>query len=159
MKFDDIIKQVEENIYSALFYTPVYYKKAVSYLFIKPVEIISVYKKEDLKYAFKFIQKLIDKNYPGYSLINYEAGFLFEEKLKNLHSNPDNKLIQFFFFDKNKIKKIKSSKILFSESSGEWYSISDFRLSRSNAQYLDDLKKIKHYQKAGDTYQVNYTVK
>ena len=59
MKFDDIIKQVEDNPCAAFFYTPSLYKKAVSYLFIKPLEIISVYKKEDLDYAFKVIHKLI----------------------------------------------------------------------------------------------------
>ena len=64
MKFEDIIKLVEDNLYSAFFYTPVYFKKAFSYLLIKPIEIISVYNKEDLKYAFKFIQKLIDKIIP-----------------------------------------------------------------------------------------------
>jgi len=159
MKFDDIIKQVEDNSYSAFFYTPIYFKKAVSYLFNKPIEIISVYKKEDLKYVFKFIQKLIDKKYPGYSLINYEAGFLFEERLEKLLLSQDKKLIQFCFFDKKEIRKIKSSKILFEESSEKEYSISDFKLNKTKAQYLDDLKKIRKYLMEGNTYQVNYTVK
>ena len=159
MKFNDIIKQVEDNSYSAFFYTPVYFKKPVSYLFNKPIEIISVYKKEDLKYAFKFIQKLIDKKYPGYSIINYEAGFLFEEKLKKLLLSQDKKLVQFCFFNKNEIKKIKSSNILFEESSKKKYSVSDFKLNKAKAQYLDDLNKIREYLKEGDTYQVNYTVK
>ena len=159
MKFEDIIKLVEDNSYSAFFYTPVYFKKAFSYLLIKPVEIISVYKRGDLKYAFKFTQKLIDKKYPGYSLINYEAGFLFEEKLEKLLLNEDKKVIQFFFFEKNQYKKIKSSKILFNDSLDEGYSISNFRMNKSKAQFLDDLKKIKHYQRSGDTYQVNYSVK
>ena len=159
MKFNDIIKQVEDNSYSAFFYTPVYFKKAVSYLFNKPIEIISIYKKEDLKYAFKIIQKLIDKKYSGFSLINYEAGFLFEERLEKLLLSQDKKLIQFCFFEKNEIRKIKSSKILFEESSEQGYSISDFNLNKTKAQYLDDLKKIRYYLREGDTYQVNYTVK
>ena len=159
MKFNDIIKQVEDHSYSAFFYTPVYFKKPVSYLFKKPIEIISVYKKEDLKYAFKFVQKLIDKKYHGYSLINYEAGFLFEERLEKLLLSEDKKLIQFCFFDKNEIRKIKSSKILFEKSSEKDYLISDFNLNKTKAQYLDDLKKIRHYLVEGDTYQVNYTVK
>ena len=159
MNFNDIIKLVENNSYSAFFYTPGYFKKAVSYLYIKPIEIISVYKKDDLKYAFKFIQKLIDKKYSGYSLINYEAGFLFEERLEKLLLNQDKKLIQFCFFDKNGIKKFKSSKILFEENSQNKYSISDFKLNKTKAQYLEDLKKIRKYLKQGDTYQVNYTVK
>ncbi len=35
----------------------------------------------------------------------------------------------------------------------------DFKLNRSDTQFFDDIKKIKHHIKEGDTYQVNYTVK
>jgi len=159
MNFDDIIKQVEDNPYSAFFYTPSIYKRAQSYVFIKPLEIISVYKKEDLDYAFKVIHKLIDKGYYGYSLIKYEAGFLFEEKLSNFISGDNEKLIQFFFFDRREVHRLKSSKIIFNDFSSDKYSVTDFKLNRSEAQFFDDIKKIKHYIKEGDTYQVNYTVK
>jgi para-aminobenzoate synthetase/4-amino-4-deoxychorismate lyase len=159
MNFDDIIKQVEDNPYSAFFYTPSIYKRVQSYLFIKPIEIIAVYKKEDLDYAFKVIHKLIDKGYFGYSLINYEAGFLFEKKLSNLISGDSEKLIQFFFFDRREVHQLKSSKIIFNEFSRDKYSVKDFKLNRSEKQFFDDIKKIKHYIKEGDTYQVNYTVK
>jgi len=159
MKFDDIIKQVEDNPYSGFFYTAAIYKKALSYLFLKPFEIISVYKKEDLDYTFKLIQKLIDKGYYGYSLIKYEAGFLFEEKFLNLLPGDNGKLIQFFFFDKRGVQTLKSSKIFFTDFSRDKYSISNFKLNRSEAQFANDINKIKHYIKEGDTYQVNYTVK
>lgn len=159
MKFDDIIKQVEDNPCAAFFYTPSLYKKAWSYLFIKPLEIIAVYKKEDLDYAFRVIHKLIDKGYYGYSLINYEAGFLFEEKLSNFISDDNEKLIQFFFFDNKAAHQLKSSKIIFNDFSSEKYSVTNFKLNRSETQFFDDIKKIKHYIKEGETYQVNYTVK
>ncbi len=159
MKFDDIIKQVEDNPCAAFYYTPSLYKKALSHLFIKPFEIISVYKKEDLDYAFKVIHKLIDKGFYGYSLINYEAGFLFEEKLSNLLSNDEGKLIQFFFFDRKEVKNLKSSKIIFDDFSRDKYSIKNFSLNRTESQFLNDIETIKKYIKAGDTYQVNYTVK
>jgi len=155
MKFDDIIKLVEENPYSAFFYTPSIYKKASSYLFIKPVEVFSVYKRLDLDFTFRQIQKLIDNGYFGYSLINYEAGCLFEDKLAELQKN-DEKLIQFFFFEKEEVKQFKSSKIIFDKDSNG-YSISDFKLNRSENQFVEDILKIKEYIKAGDTYQVNYT--
>jgi para-aminobenzoate synthetase / 4-amino-4-deoxychorismate lyase len=159
MKFDDIIKQVENNPYSAFFYTPSIYKKAKSYLFIKPLEIISVYTKDDLERSFKLVHKLIDKGYYGYSLINYEAGLLFEEKLSHLLSGDNKKLIRFFFFDKREVTCLNSSTIVFTDFSDDKYSIKNFKLNRSEAQFLNDIEKIKHYIKAGDTYQVNYTVK
>ncbi|MCU0415164.1 MAG: aminodeoxychorismate synthase component I [Ignavibacteriaceae bacterium] len=159
MKFDDIIKQVEDTPCAAFFYTPSLYKKALSYLFIKPLEIISVYKKEDLYYAFKLIQKLIDKGFYGYSLINYEAGFLFEEKLSHIISGDSEKLIQFIFFDKGEVRQLKSSKIIVTDYSDDKYSIKNFELNKTESQFLNDIEKIKKYIKAGDTYQVNYTVK
>ena len=159
MNFDDIIKHVEDNCYSAFFYTPVYYRKSTSYLFINPIEIIKVYKQEDVNYAFKFIHKMLKKGYSGYALINYEAGSLFEEKLAKLLPDKNNKLIQFFFFDKKQIQKFKSSKVIFSDANQVNYSISDFKLNRTRTQFLNDVKKIKYYLKEGETYQVNYTVK
>jgi para-aminobenzoate synthetase/4-amino-4-deoxychorismate lyase len=159
MKFDDIIKQVEDNLYSAFFYTPAVYKKAKSYHFLKPLEIISVTNKEDLDTGFNTAQKLIDKGYYGYSLIKYEAGFLFEEKLSHLQSNDGDKLIQFFFFDKRNVNQIKSSEIITNNFSDDKFFVNNFKLNRSEIQFLDDIKKIKHYIKGGDTYQVNYTVK
>ena len=159
MKFDDIIKQVEDTPCSAFFFTPSIYKKALSYLYIKPLEIISVYKKADLDYAFKVIHKLIDKGFYGYSLINYEAGFLFEAKLSHLLSGNNEKLIQFFFFDKREVRQLKSSKIIFTDFSDDKYSIKNFKLNRTESQFLNDIVTIKKYIKAGDTYQVNYTVK
>ncbi len=159
MKFDDIIKLVEEKPYSAFFYTPSVYKKAVSYLFLKPVEVITIHKKEDLDFSFKLIHKLISKGYFGYSLIKYEAGFLFEEKLAKLLKENNEKLLQFFFFEKSEVKRLKSSKITFDNFSDDQYSVSNFELKCSENQFIDDIEKIKEYIKAGDTYQVNYTVK
>lgn len=159
MNFDDIISSVEQNTYSAFFYTPSFYKKAISYLFIKPIEIITVYKKEDLDFSFKLIHKLINKGYFGYSLIKYEAGFLFEEKLVNLIDNDRAKLIQFFFFEKREVKKLMSSKIIIDDFKDNNYSVSDFTLNRTEDEFVSDIGKIKNSIKAGDTYQVNYTIK
>lgn len=159
MKFIEIIKQVEDNPHSAFFYTPSFYRKALSYLLIKPSEVISIYKREDLKSNFNLIHKLIDKGYYGYSLIKYEAGFLFEEKLAKFKSGDSEELIQFFFFDKQEVRQIKSSKIFIGDFSSEKYSIKNFKLNRSESKFLNDIEKIKRYIREGDTYQVNYTVK
>lgn len=159
MKFIDIIKQVEDNPYSAFFHTPPVYKKAKSYLFLKPCEIVSIYKQEDLEYNLKVVQKLIDKNYFGYTLINYEAGFLFEKKFSQLLRDKNEKLIQCFFFDKPQVEVVKSSKIFCDHPSSENYSINNFKLSRTEDEFMDDIGKIKHFIKEGDTYQVNYTIK
>ena len=40
--------------------------------------------KEDLQLAQRFLDKHFNKGLCGYSLINYEAGYLFEPKLETL---------------------------------------------------------------------------
>ncbi|MBT8381252.1 MAG: hypothetical protein KJO48_12450, partial [Ignavibacteria bacterium] len=76
MKFDDIIKQVEAQPYSAFFFTPPIYPKSYSVLLANPVEIISVTRKEDLPLAQRFLDKHFNKGMCGYCLIDYEAGYL-----------------------------------------------------------------------------------
>lgn len=159
MKFDDIIKQVEDIPYSAFFFTPPIYPKSFSVIFSNPVEIISTASKADLPLALRFLDKNFNKGLNGYCLINYEAGYLFEPKLQSLLTGEKEKLIQIFFFDKKGVQRIKSSKIEFEPPNVTSYQISDFRLSTSEKKYFSDIRKIKKYLEAGDTYQVNYTVK
>lgn len=159
MNFDDIIKKVEENVYSGFFYTPPIYKKSRSYLLSRPVEIITVYKKEDLVQSFRVIAKCLKKGLQGYCLINYEAGYFFEEKLSKLYKESDEKLIQFFFFEDKDVIELKSSKVEFHETNKKEYSVKDFKLNTSDKKFVRDITRIKRHIKAGDTYQVNYTVK
>jgi len=53
MKLSDIIKQIDAKPYSAFFFTSPVSPDSYSYLFLEPVEIITVSKKEDVKYHFK----------------------------------------------------------------------------------------------------------
>ena len=159
MYFDDIIKQVSDNLYSALFYTPSFYAKSSSYIFLNPSEIIPVYEKPDLDVSLKLIDKYLKKDLYGYCLIEYEAGYLLEDKLEKFLPENRRKLMQFFFFDKENIKKIKSDIIYFGKINDDAYSVSDFRLNTTQANYINNIKRIKEYIAAGDTYQVNYTVK
>ncbi|MBT8391750.1 MAG: aminodeoxychorismate synthase component I, partial [Ignavibacteriaceae bacterium] len=124
-----------------------------------PVEIISVTRKEDLPLAQRFLDKHFNKGMCGYCLIDYEAGYLLEPKLEPLIEGNSEKLIQIFFFDKKDIQKVKSSKIDFDLKDNDGYAISDFKLNTSEKKYFRDIRKIKRYLKAGDSYQVNYTVK
>jgi para-aminobenzoate synthetase/4-amino-4-deoxychorismate lyase len=159
MNFDDIIKQVEEQPYSAFFFTPPVYPKSYSFIFSNPVEIITVNGKADLPLAKRFLDKHFDKGLNGYMLVNYEAGYLFEPKLEGFIDRQSEKLIQIFFFDKKDVQKIKSIKLDIDFSNEGEYEISDFKLNTSEKKYFRDIRKIKRYLKAGDSYQVNYTVK
>ena len=99
MKFDDIIKLVADNPYSAFFYTPLIYDKCFSYIFLNPKEVIPVYDKNDLESSLRLVDKYIASGLRCYCLINYEAGYLLEKKLEILLDGDEHKLMQFFFFD------------------------------------------------------------
>lgn len=156
MKIEDIINIVISIPNAAFFYTPPIYGKSDSYLFLKPKEIVTIKSLRDLDKKLNRIDDLIAKGFSAYSLMNYEAGYLFEKTLYKYLPRNEN-LIQFFFYEFKNIQKIKSTEIEFDESSG--YKVKDFRLNTSNSEFEKSIKKIKSYIEEGDTYQVNYTVK
>lgn len=159
MKLEDILSLVLQNSHSAFFYTPPFYKKSNSYLLTNPVNIISVSARDNIKEKLNFIDELIQKGKPGFSLLNYEAGYLFEPKLLKFLNDNDNPLIKFYFFDEKHLKSFKPGEIDQRQFSLNDFKISGFNLNTSKKEYSSSLKKIKNYIEEGDTYQVNYTVK
>jgi para-aminobenzoate synthetase/4-amino-4-deoxychorismate lyase len=159
MRIDYIIQQVLDSPYSAFFCTPSYYTKGKSYLFSDPKEIISIYNKNDLNNSLPLVDSYLEKGLRGYCLIEYEAGYLMEEKLEKLLPDTEQRLMQFFFFEEKDITKIKSSVITLGEIDSNSYSVSDFKLKTIQSKFFNDIEKIKRYIEEGDTYQVNYTVK
>lgn len=158
MQISEIIKQVEDKPYSAFFYTPPYYKAAVSYLLKSASEIINIYGSDDLEVGLDAVQKHIDKNLTGYGVLDYEAGYLFSSKLIQLNKSSD-PLIRFVFFEDEEVKKIKSEKIDLEFKKGNEFSVNSYKLNTTKSQFITGINKIKKRIAAGDTYQVNYTVK
>jgi len=154
ISIQEIFKTLEKKKYSAFFFTPPIYKNSKSYLFSKPRKIINI-NSSNYDKNFRKVDELV-KDFYAYSVINYEAGFLFEQKLFQLL--PTNETLgEFVFFDKTNLEIIKSDKISFDFSSD--YKIKNFHLNTSKQEYIKSIQKIKDFIKEGDTYQVNYTVK
>ncbi len=154
ISIQEIFKTLEKKKYSAFFFTPPIYKNSKSYLFSKPRKIINI-NSSNYDKNFRKVDELV-KDFYAYSVINYEAGFLFEQKLFQLL--PTNETLgEFVFFDTTNLKIIKSDKISFDFSSD--YKIKNFHLNTSKQEYIKSIQKIKDFIKEGDTYQVNYTVK
>ena len=156
MKIEEIINKVTSTQHAAFFYTPPIYGKSESYLFLKPKEIITIKSLRNIDEKLTRIDKLIEKGFVGYSLMNYEAGYLFEKTLHKFLPKNEN-LIQFFFYDKKYLVKIKSSKIDFDAT--DKFQVKKFKLNTSKNDFLKSINKIKSYIEEGDTYQVNYTIK
>jgi len=159
MKLSDIIKQVETKNHSALFFTPLFYPNSYSCLFLEPVEVITVNKKENVNDHLKLVDNYLQKGLSGYALISYEAGYLFEKKLEKYLSGEEQKLIRFLFFDDKNVIRLKSDEVEFNADDISKYSVTNFKLNTSLAKFKENIKKIKNYIREGDTYQVNYTVK
>jgi len=154
ISIQEIFKTLEKKKYSAFFFTSPIYKNSKSYLFSKPRKIINI-NSSNYDKNFRKVDELV-KDFYAYSVINYEAGFLFEQKLFQLL--PTNETLgEFVFFDKTNLEIIKSDKISFDFSSD--YKIKNFHLNTSKQEYIKSIQKIKDFIKEGDTYQVNYTVK
>ncbi len=156
MKIQEIINKVLATPNAAFFYTPPIYGKSDSYLFIKPKEIVTIKSLRNLDKKLKRIDELIEKGFYGYSLMNYEAGYLFEKTL-NKYLSKGEKLIQFFFYEKKDVQRISSTEIEFELS--ENHKIRSWKLNTSKNEYSKSIKKIKSYIEEGDTYQVNYAIK
>lgn len=157
MEFQKLLNRITEEENSALFFTPPYYDNAVSYLFTNPKKIISINGLDSLEKKLKKINTLVEEGYSAYSLINYEAGFLFEKSLNKYLT--DTELIKFVFFEKNDVKKTDSDKLIFTENDSDKFKVKSLRLNQSKSEFAKNIKTIKKYISAGDTYQVNYTVK
>lgn len=156
MYISKIVDKVLSNPYSAFFYTPAIYDKAVSYLFNNPSEIIKIYGINDVEPMLKKIDKKVNKQMPVYATLNYELGYLFEKRL-NRFIREEKPLANFVFFNDKQVKKIKSSSINFSADKN--FLISGFQLNTSKAEYINSIRKIKKYIAEGETYQINFTVK
>ena len=157
-KLSEILKKIKEEKSSAFLYTSSYNKSdAISYLFNNPEEIISITSLNELELGLNRIDELADQDKFILSLLDYEAGYLFEEKLQNFIT--DNKtLMRFLVFDSSEVDKISSNEISFDPFEQD-YKINDFQLNETERNYLNKIYKIKEYIKQGDTYQVNYTLK
>ncbi len=158
IQIDNVLEQILIVKNSALFYTPAIYNKSFSYIFTKPAKKIVVNNLSQFQKKSKIIEKYLSEGYLGYSIIKYESGYLFENRLRNFLDDNDEALLQFYFFDRNNFQKISSNKVEFGRFTKN-YKISSFKLNNSKNEFVENIEKIKNNIESGNTYQVNYTVK
>ncbi|MBA4250217.1 MAG: aminodeoxychorismate synthase, component I [Chlorobiaceae bacterium] len=168
MKIETILNFVLEKKHSAFFYTPSFYPKSYSYFFkqVKFVENIKLIDSNAVTIDLNELWRGIDSNskkYFGYGIVPYEFGFLLEKKLSTLLSNEQRSAITenfiFAFFDKNNFSQINSNKIDFGDFAPAAKLVNEIELEIPFSDYSTNIKKIKNYISAGDTYQINYTLK
>ena len=157
-KLSELINEVICGKAKALLYTSSYFdENAKSFLLNNVEEIICVNNKKELDCKLKSVDDNIKNNKIVLSLINYEAGYLLEDKFST-YINSKKPLMKFLTFDSNEVNEIDSSQIQFDNFEQD-FSISSFQLNETESDYVKKIGRIKDYIKEGDTYQVNYTVK
>ncbi|MBZ0200048.1 MAG: aminodeoxychorismate synthase component I, partial [Ignavibacteriaceae bacterium] len=160
MQIKNLLKSVSDIEHAAFFYTPVVYPNAESILFEKSAEIISAYGSDDFLPSIKRATKFLNKGLTGFMLLKYEAGYLLEKKT-NKYFSPSNKpVLKIVLFDKNNVNQFPSSSIIFEKDDFiKSFEINNFGMNTTREEYSLVIEKIKNYIAAGETYQVNYTVK
>jgi len=158
MDINSILTKVINQSGSAFFYTPSYYDESKSYLFLNPDSIITANKKNYFD-VLKEIDDSVKNNLSCFGLINYEAGYLNENKLKELLKDNDKDILKFFLFKKENVEEINSSEIEIAENDEEKFSITNFHLNTTKKEFKEAVKNIHYYISEGETYQVNYTIK
>jgi len=139
MNIQEIINKVLSTDNAAFFYTPTIYGKSKSYLFLKPQKKISINSLKGLDNKLNRIDELVKNGFVGYSLMNYESGYLFEKTLHKYLTGKEN-LIQFYFYDMKDVIEIDSNKIELSND--EKFKINNFKLNTTKKEYFDSIKKI-----------------
>ena len=163
MNLFEIVKYILENDFSTLFYTPPIYNSAKSYLFRNVSKSVICNIPNEIGNKLDEIDQLIQNGYEGFGAISYEAGYIFEDKLKNyLTDYSGNDLISFHFCKPKDVSVFNSTDLSYSEieeyAEKNTANISQLDLNTSKEKYISDIKKIKSYIAEGDTYQVNYTI-
>ncbi len=163
MKITELLNTVAGNENSALFFTPPYYKGEKCYLFTSPELILQVRDRKEYDDVFNKVESL-KKSFIIVALLNYEAGFLFEEKFnKFLQNYTGEVLITLLCYKKADCRILNNQDILYPEQSEllemPEYQISNFVFNTTYREYAKAITKIKNHIYEGDTYQVNYTIK
>ncbi len=162
MKLIEIIKYIVENPNTGFYYTPPIYSSSKSYLFTEVKKEIKFFKQDGLTECLHKIDSYCKDGLTGFGYINYEFGYLLEDRLKKFAPNSEEKpLLHFLFCSNDSIKVYNSTNLYFSQLEDHiGKDVTDnFKINTSQEEYLQNVDKIKRYIAEGDTYQVNYTVK
>ena len=138
-----------------------------SFLFIEPIDRIVCRVGDNMEKYLGDLQRALNRGYYLAGWVGYEFGAVFEGKI-DVKTRPcaddESVIADFGVFKKpysfnhntgeNNLPHCGSS-----VSTAGDYLISNLRSNMGKASYLKALEKVQDYIAAGDTYQVNYTLK
>jgi len=138
-----------------------------SFLFVEPVARKICRIGDDLEEYLQGLQRVLDKGYYLAGWVGYEFGAILEGKIDiraRLCGDTCGVIADFGVFGKpfsynhctgeNNLPLYQGS-----ETMPGGYEVTGIRLNMDEEEYLQALEKVQYYIEAGDTYQVNYTLK
>jgi len=138
-----------------------------SLLFTRPAARLQFREGEDVAGFFQTLEDYRGKGYYLAGWFAYEFGYLLEHRLKPLlRRNEDRSTLLAdvgvfadcsFFDHRSGVTDFPLASR--PESLNDDYRLKNVRLTQAEAEYVEALEKILAYIEAGDTYQVNYTLK
>ena len=147
----------------------------LSYLFRDPVGRLVCNEGDDPADFFRLAQERLEQGFFLAGYIGYEFGYILEPSLAKSftpRSVPDNTRSHLPLVDLGVFNKPQTYDHLNGsfKGSGSWptgiepepgatFTIDNLLLSQEREEYLEAIHRIKSYIEAGDTYQVNYTLK
>jgi para-aminobenzoate synthetase/4-amino-4-deoxychorismate lyase len=147
----------------------------LSYLFLDPVEKLVCNDGDDPANFFRQAQERLEQGFFLAGYIGYEFGYMLEPILAKsyiLRSAPDNTraclpLADLGVFNKPQVYDHLKESFKGNESwpggtepePEETFTIDNLFLNLEREEYLEAIRRVKAYIEAGDTYQVNYTLK
>ena len=137
--------------------------KSKNLLFSNPQHEIIATKKSDLRQALEKVEQYKKQGLYLCGYLSYEAGYAFLDKKINRKIKTDqHPLLYFIAFkdlqrpDRDEVEACFKKATLYPESE---ICLHDLSLNTKKSTYLKAISKIKSYINAGDTYQINYTLK
>ncbi len=140
-----------------------------SFLFTDPVDRLRLKSRDGVLDFFEKAQHLLDEGYYLAGRIDYEAGYLLEPSLAHPADSEKNYSLADLgvfraplLFDHRNPDRNDPTWVDFSRKSmghDATYCINELQANLTKDDYLAAIDAIKSYIAAGDTYQVNYTLK
>ncbi|MDD5504582.1 MAG: aminodeoxychorismate synthase component I [Candidatus Omnitrophica bacterium] len=129
-----------------------------SYLFEKPIDIISCYDSKLLRLSIDKIEKMLKNGYYAAGFLSYEAGLALEPSLwrNRVYDFP---LLWFGVFKKPVIYDGKKARFSDEGFAGQGLGLSDIKADTAKKEYIRSIADIKRRIEEGLTYQVNRTFK
>ena len=136
-----------------------------SFLFLKPVQILSAWKLDEIPALFRQIEETLAHGLHVAGFVGYECGYHFES-FEGVAPAPSELPLAWFGVYRNPLIYNHEKTCLESDSSPHpiYESrdlpdrlVDDVVLTISEEEYCEKIRRIKDYILAGDTYQVNFT--